>query len=320
MGLRFPVWLRIMVAAMVLAALVAWAGPTRVLARFAEISPVIAIFGLAGALLSQWVGAIRLAFVARSRGLSLTATEALSINLSAIFYGLFLPGGSSTGWAVRLIRLARSRIDVGAAVLALGTDRVCATLSLAAIGLVIHPLLGSPASRSVLLLLTTITFVTAILYLLLFGMLPHSLLARLRFSRIRGWFRRLGMDQELPARGAQVGSAAKALLLSFCMHVIGIGIWFALARSLDIDLDFLTIAWVRSAAMVVALLPVSVSGLGLRESAAIYLLRPYGVAPADALSLSLAVFAITMLLVGLVGGLAELWRFLAHRDETNRVR
>ena len=42
--------------------------------------------------------------------------------------------------------------------------------------------------------------------------------------------------------------------------------------------------------MLVLMLPISWSGLGVREGSLILLLRPYGVAPEDAVALSLLVF------------------------------
>jgi hypothetical protein len=77
------------------------------------------------------------------------------------------------------------------------------------------------------------------------------------------------------------------------------------ARALGLELGLLEIAWVRSAALVVGLLPVTVGGLGLREGTVVALLAVFGVSSADALSLSLLAFTVTVLGVGVVGGLSE---------------
>ena len=54
----------------------------------------------------------------------------------------------------------------------------------------------------------------------------------------------------------------------------------------------------------VMMLPVSFSGLGVREASFVYLLEPFGVDAAPALAFSLAVYALG-LSVALVGGLIE---------------
>ena len=62
--------------------------------------------------------------------------------------------------------------------------------------------------------------------------------------------------------------------------------------------------------MLVAILPISVAGLGVREGAMVILLAPCGVAAADALTYALLAFATTILAVGLLGGLLEAIRLL----------
>lgn len=306
-----PPWLRVLAALLLSAALVMWVGPSEVRERLAALPLLVVLSGVGTALLSQWIGAIRLRLAARTQGLGVTVREAFSINLSAVFYGLFLPGGSVTGWAVRLIRMSRQKADVGAAVLALASDRLCATASLAMIGLVADPLLGSRAGAALLALLAAVAATTALLAVGLFGLLPFKIAPMLRRVWAARWMRSPAPTLDRLNGGTRVVALTSAMVLSLCMHIIGVAIWFVLARALGIDLNVLVIAWVRSAAMVVALLPVSIGGLGLREGAAIYLLSFFGVTPADALSLSLAVFAATVLGVGLVGGAGEAWRLSA---------
>jgi hypothetical protein len=53
------------------------------------------------------------------------------------------------------------------------------------------------------------------------------------------------------------------------------------------------------------MVPISVSGLGIREGASLLLLLPYGVPGEKALALSFLIFATTLLLIGALGGLLE---------------
>ncbi len=306
--------LRVVLACAIVTTLVTWISPEEVFKRFASIPLSAALAGFAGALLGQWLGSVRLRLLANSQRLALTGVEAFFINLSAVFYGLFLPGGSATGWAVRLLRLARAKSNTGAALFVLGCDRVLATASLAVIGVIADLLLRGPASVVVSAGLFSATLGSTLLAVFLLVPSFRVVLAPLRRVRVARWFGEFIRKREGLETGPPYRAAVIALILSLCIHLIGIAVWVLLARSLGIDVSVLVIAWVRSTAMVVALLPATVGGLGLRESAVIYLLASFGGSGADALSLSLAVFAVTVLAVGIVGGLAEVWYLLTRRQ------
>ena len=103
-------------------------------------------------------------------------------------------------------------------------------------------------------------------------------------------------------------------LLSLGAHVLGIAVYFLLARGMGLPVPFLALGWMRSIAVLLAILPFSVSGLGLREGAMVALLGERGVAADAALAYALLVFGITVLSVGLVGGLVEALRWLRPRE------
>ena len=104
----------------------------------------------------------------------------------------------------------------------------------------------------------------------------------------------------------------RSIVISLLAHLIGtVGYWL-LALSLDLELSLMAIGWIRAGMMLATLLPVSISGLGVREAASLVLLSYYGI-PADAaIAYSLIVFMTSILFIGLLGGLAEAWRFSRH--------
>ena len=63
--------------------------------------------------------------------------------------------------------------------------------------------------------------------------------------------------------------------------------------ALDLALPLLTVAWLRAAAILIAILPISVSGLGVREGALLVLMAPYDISSAQAIAFSLLAFAST---------------------------
>ena len=84
---------------------------------------------------------------------------------------------------------------------------------------------------------------------------------------------------------------------------------YLLAMALNINISFLNIGWVRSVIIIFTTLPISFSGVGLREGGFIVLLGTYGVPSEEALALAFLVFATVLFLAG-VGGLMEAWKFL----------
>lgn len=313
---RVLVALRILLAALILIALTQWSGPEEVLTRFTEFPLPVALSCVLLAILIQVLAATRLGVLARSQGLPISTAESLGINLSAIFYGLFLPGGNATGWAVRLLRMSSGAVGVAAALLVLSGDRALATATGAAIGAVADALLKGPATFAVSVLLVTVAVAAGGLACVLLTAIGGQVLAK--FRTLPGLGRLVSMlpqRSRLPNRPGP-GVILLGLGLSIAAHAIGISIWVWLAWSLGLDIDPLTIAWVRSASMIVGLLPATIGGLGLREGAAVYLLTSLGVSSADALSLSLLAFAATVLAMGFLGGLAEAGRLLPRRQES----
>jgi hypothetical protein len=53
------------------------------------------------------------------------------------------------------------------------------------------------------------------------------------------------------------------------------------------------------------MIPITISGLGVREGVLIYLLKPYGIAGEEAFALSIMIFLATIMLVGISGGIYD---------------
>lgn len=79
-----------------------------------------------------------------------------------------------------------------------------------------------------------------------------------------------------------------------------------MGRSLGLDVPLLGYAVVVPLVSLLAMLPISVGGMGVREGSLILLLGPFGVSEAGALALGLSWFAMN-LVMGLAGGLVYLF-------------
>jgi uncharacterized protein (TIRG00374 family) len=100
-------------------------------------------------------------------------------------------------------------------------------------------------------------------------------------------------------------SALTISLFAVARHAIGIYSFWLVARALDVDLSFLTIGWIRVVLHAIMSLPISLSGIGVREGSLVLLLHEYGVSGADAVALAFLLFVINLAQNSL-GGIFEL--------------
>ena len=84
-------------------------------------------------------------------------------------------------------------------------------------------------------------------------------------------------------------------------HIFAI---YFLGKSLNLDINFVQSAWLYSIVCIATLLPISFSGLGVREGTLIILLSKIGIQKYTALGFSVLVFT-NGLIVGLIGGILE---------------
>ncbi|MEN8374785.1 MAG: lysylphosphatidylglycerol synthase transmembrane domain-containing protein [Gemmatimonadota bacterium] len=266
---------------------------------------------LAFSLAAQLAVAGRLKLLSDAFGLGASLAAMFRINLAALFYGMFLPAGNVAAAAVRYYRIARPREEYSAGAVVLVLDRLAAAAALCAVGVAAWLLADPIDGRAALAVMA------AALVILL---LAHVVLLSRRASKAAEW-----LAPRLPERLALASVAARSrrvpgrvllgvAVASLVAHAFGVFAYQALAWALGLDVSLLTIAWVRSAAMLAAMLPIAVAGLGVRDATLFALLAPYGVSGGQALAFSLSVFAWTIVAVGAVGGALEGFRALAHRS------
>lgn len=103
----------------------------------------------------------------------------------------------------------------------------------------------------------------------------------------------------------------ETIIWSFLIKLPHIFAFYLLALSLNMDFNLIESAWFFSIISIIMLLPISFSGLGLREGASIFLLSKVGIDNSTALSYSILIFLIGIL-VALIGGVFEL--FHGHKS------
>jgi len=254
----------------------------------------------------------RLRRLSDAQGIAISIRKAMEINLAALFYGLFLPGGNITGIAIRLKMLSGTERRFANAGIILLLDRTLATISLCATGIIFLLLDKTHASNH--LIWPMILLSCALLYII--GLLSTQ--APLPGSgiiiKILNWIARDKLDTLKAAlqstRNISRRTLFLALSLSFLAHCFGICVYYLLMKALGLDVRLITTAWIRSAIILAAMIPFSVSGLGFREGATYILLTRYGITADDSIAYSLLIFATTVLGPALIGGLCEIYRVL----------
>ncbi len=227
------------------------------------------------------------------------------------FFSLFLPT-SVGGDAVRAVAASRSLPARVPAVTSVIVDRLVGVAALAAylgLGLVVAPavVLGAAGgaewrvpSASILVAATAAIAVAAAATVVI---ARRSAL----WGRLAPAFELIRRLRESPGTLAAVGG------LSLVVQGLYIVAWALLAAALGLGLPAALFVAAVPVVSLLAMLPVSLSGIGVREGAWLLILAPFGVPAADAIAFSL-VFFVAFALVGAVGGVAYALLGTSPRD------
>ncbi len=283
----------------------------------------IAFFVLSSAalLLMRFLAAQRMKLLASVHGIKLRAADIFEINVVSSYYGLLLPG-SLAGGAVRWYKLSRHQQQGGGALAAIAFDRMSEIIAMLGLGCLFW-LIDAPSSRvypAGLGLLAAFLLFFGIVFTAFHAqgfrlMSPIRRLSRLFLAAplaapLRAPLEKLSaaMQQYL---GLSIGFFLKIAAWSIASQLAGTFSFVWLARSLDLHAPAVAIGWIRVYAVLLTMLPISISGLGVREGALVLMLAPYGDTGANAMALSFLRLAGTLLIAG-IGGLYELRRAIFH--------
>lgn len=253
---------------------------------------------LALTLLQGW----RWWLVTRALGGALPLALAQRLTLMSLLFNQALPG-TVGGDAYRMVRARRHGTGWRVAVGGVAIDRVSGVLGLALIALVGLPAFAALDPRGALtagVAVVEAAVLGATLLLLLIRLVPAARLP----APLKGL---CGLSEDAWRLLRQPRMTALLLATSVANHLIFLGMVAGLAAGLGLDAGVATLMVVMPPVLMVALMPVSIAGWGVREGAAVAGLALAGVAPAQALSLSLAIGLVQLIGGLLSGALAEGW-------------
>jgi uncharacterized membrane protein YbhN (UPF0104 family) len=290
--------LRALLGGVLLAGVIALADPARVLAQLRQAHPGWLAAGLAAAIASNVVSALRWRALARWLGAEVSARDAMRWYFQAIGLNALLPGAVVGGDVYRAVVLRRAGQATAASSWSVLLDRLSGLWMLCAIGGLGAALCASvlaPWLRLPVGVFTALTLVGTLLWLALPWALP-----RLLRQGGKGWLAPLAAASARDDFGAQLRWQA---LASAAVQVLSAAALAAGGLALGVHLSPAAWAWAMAPVFLMAALPVSVGGWGTREAAAVAALAPFGVAAPAAVGVGV-IYGLYQLAQGALGALA----------------
>ena len=290
--------LRGLLGGALLVAVIALADPARVLAQLRQAHVGWLLAGLAAAVASNVVSALRWRALARWLGADVSVRDATRWYFQAIGLNALLPGAVLGGDLYRAVVLRRAGQATLASSWSVVLDRVSGLWMLCAIGglgaalcaNVLAPWLRLPAGAFIALMLAGTALWLAT---------PWTLPALLRRWGVR-WLAPLRAAAQRPDFNRQMGWQA---LASAAVQVLSAAALAGGGLALGVQLPLAAWAFAIAPVFLMAALPVSVGGWGTREAAAVASLAPFGVAAPAAVGVGV-IYGLYALVQGAMGALA----------------
>ena len=290
--------LRGLLGGALLVAVIALADPARVLAQLRQAHVGWLLAGLAAAVASNVVSALRWRALARWLGADVSVRDATRWYFQAIGLNALLPGAVLGGDLYRAVVLRRAGQATLASSWSVVLDRVSGLWMLCAIGGlgaalcadVLAPWLRLPAGAFAALMLAGTALWLAT---------PWTLPALLRRWGVR-WLAPLRAAAQRPDFNRQMGWQA---LASAAVQVLSAAALAGGGLALGVQLPLAAWAFAIAPVFLMAALPVSVGGWGTREAAAVASLAPFGVAAPAAVGVGV-IYGLYALVQGAMGALA----------------
>lgn len=266
--------------------------------RLSRIDPLWVAAALAALALQVAILAWRWRRIVAACGATLTYGSALRISFIAMFFNAVLPS-TVGGDAARVVMLKRSG---GWAVAAYSVliDRVIGVTALALLVVACLPwtlnLVTDPLARTLLLAIGGAAIAGAMIFLTI-GKLRWPLLAR--FAPTRHLAEVSRVTWQLCRDGRTLALVA---MTSFAVHILTITVAWFLAQSVAASASFTLLLYLIPPVLLIATVPVSIAGWGVREGSMIVAFGYAGLAQGDGLIVSV-LFGLATFAIGIVGGI-----------------
>jgi len=273
-----------------------------------------------------YISAVKSKILTDEQNMSLTVGKIFEINYITQFYGLFLPEVISSG-LIRWHRFSAPDRKPAEALASMIFCRFIEITMLLVLGLMFWILdESSGLNDSLGIILAMLLFVCIVIYYFAFNhkisLLILNKLNKISFlpKQIIEKIQKLLMATS-KYQSLKKSSLSKVIGLNIVKDMISIITFYLFARSVNINVEFVSIAWIRSYIQIITLLPISISGIGIQEGTLIFFLGSFGISTASAVALSL-LFYLRTLIGGAIGGLIQVADLLISnrkKPEVNKV-
>lgn len=262
--------------------------------------------------LAQIISTYRWKLLLKAKDINVSFKKLISFYFVGMFFNMFLPtliGGDLT----RSYDLSRHTKKISDSIVSIFTERLLGLLAL--IFIVLLSLIFTYQKINEPIIAIFVLSVTALIFLAVFILSYNYFFNKiLLFIKI---FRKAHLTEEvkkihenfLAYRDHKL-VLLKVFNLSFLVQLFNILIYYFIAQSLGLKIPFIYFALFIPIIALIAMLPISFQGLGIREGVSVFLFGRLGVSPAYAVSLSLIYFAVVAVTSLWGGGI-----FLLRRKE-----
>ncbi len=231
-------------------------------------------------------------------GARLSLTTAICYSFIGQFFSQVLPS-TVGGDAVRIWLLARGGAGWSIAIYSVLIDRMVGVSVLAVVVVACLPwtlnLIDDPIARAALALIGFGALAATLVFLAL-GHQHLRVMERLLFTR------HLAAASRLAWRLCRSVAGIRVAVFSFMIHLLTAIVAWSAAMAAHASIDFVQILFLVLPVILIATIPVSIAGWGVRESAMVLAFSYAGLAESDGLIVSI-LFGLATLAIGAIGGI-----------------
>ena len=270
------------------------------LERVASISGSVALGVLLLMLTLSLLSILRWQIVMRQFGRMLGFRLTARLFFEGLFFNQALPS-TVGGDGIRIYRSFRSGLPLAAAVNSVILDRVLGLASLMLLAALAQPLFYDRVESVAARLSFTAVFIIAVVGIVVLLLLAYLPVRLRRWKLIRGL---IGLSHAARRAFATPAVLFPVTILSVIGHLISVVVFYMLAESLGLGVTFLDCLVMVPSVLLLATVPVSVAGWGVREGAMVAAFGLLGV-PAGGAAAASVLYGLGMAITALPGGL--LW-------------
>lgn len=282
---------------------------TELITCLKKINPLIFLLCIFLYALSQVISSYRWKLLLKARKIQVPLRRLVSFYFVGMFFNIFLPtliGGD----VMRSYDLSRYTKKISDSVASIFTERFIGFLALLLIVLLSLGFTYQKIDKTIIpLFILTITCLTIlIIFLLTNTYLFNKVLLFIKIFRSQRLIEEVKKIHSIFLAYRQEKLALfKVLNLSFLVQMLNFFIYYLIAQALGLNLSFVYFTLFVPIIILMAMLPISFQGLGIREGTSIFLFGQLGVSATHAFFLTLICFAVVVV-TSLGGGVIFLFR------------